>query len=106
MQIEHYLTADGRDPFQEWLDGLKDLRGRIAVLRRIERTAGGNLGDHRYLHDGVAELRIDTGPGYRVYFGRDGERLILLLCGGDKGSQARDIDEACRYWSDWKRRSL
>ncbi len=68
MDVRHYLTADGIDPFQRWLDGVKDLRGRIAILRRIDRMTAGNLGDYKFCRDGVWKLRVDVGPGYRVCY--------------------------------------
>jgi putative addiction module killer protein len=82
--------------FTRWLDGLKDVRARARVLARIERLAGGNPGDVAPVGEGVSELRIDYGPGYRVYFKRSGRELIVLLAGGDKDSQAKDIKTALR----------
>lgn len=80
--------------FEGWLTGLKDAVSRAIIVRRIERVAAGNLGDVRPVGDGVSELRVDYGPGFRVYFVRRGETLIVLLCGGDKTSQPRDIARA------------
>lgn len=80
--------------FEDWLTGLKDAVSRAIIIRRIERVAAGNLGDVRPVGDGVSELRVDYGPGFRVYFVRRGETLIVLLCGGDKASQPRDIARA------------
>ena len=80
--------------FARWLDGLRDLRGRAKVQARIERLIGGNPGDVRPVGAGVSELRINYGPGYRVYYLQKGAELIVLLAGGDKSSQAKDIDEA------------
>lgn len=77
--------------FAEWLSDLKDVMSRAIIVRRIARVASGNMGDVRTLGEGVSELRIDHGPGFRVYFVRRGEALIVLLCGGDKDTQARDI---------------
>ena len=82
--------------FAGWLDDLRDLRARARVQARIERLAGGNPGDVRPVGEGVSELRIDYGPGYRVYFKRYRRELIILLAGGDKRSQARDIKTALR----------
>ena len=82
--------------FARWLDGLRDVRARARVLARIERLAAGNPGDVGPVGEGVSELRIDYGPGYRVYFKRRGQKLIMLLAGGDKGSQAKDIKAALR----------
>ena len=82
--------------FARWIDGLKDVRARARVLARIERLAAGNPGDVAPVSEGVSELRIDYGPGYRVYFKRTGQELIVLLAGGDKNSQARDIKTVLR----------
>jgi putative addiction module killer protein len=82
------------DVFAHWLDGLKDLRARARIQARVERLAAGNPGDVKAAGEGVSELRIDYGPGYRVYFKRRGRRLIVLLAGGDKSSQAKDIKKA------------
>ena len=80
--------------FSRWLSGLKDAKARARILVRIDRLALGNPGDVKPVGKGVSELRISYGPGYRVYFTRRGKTLLLLLCGGDKGSQKRDIAEA------------
>jgi hypothetical protein len=72
VEIRHYVTGTGRDPYQQWLDGLKDLKGRVIIQRRIDRVATGNFGDHRFFQDGVWELRIDYGPGVLRAGGRDG----------------------------------
>jgi putative addiction module killer protein len=88
--------------FDRWLRKLKDRRAVARVLVRIDRLAAGNPGDVRPIGSGISELRIDYGPGYRVYYLKDGGRLILLLCGGDKVSQGKDIKEAHRIAEDWK----
>lgn len=80
--------------FADWLDGLKDRAGRSRILVRIDRLAHGNPGSHRILRQGVSELKIDCGPGYRVYYLQRGKELILLLAGGDKASLAKDIEKA------------
>ena len=82
--------------FAKWLDALRDIRARARVLARIERLAVGHSGDARPVGEGVSELRIDYGPGYRVYFKKRGRSLIILLAGGDKRTQARDIRTALR----------
>jgi putative addiction module killer protein len=82
--------------FARWIDSLQDVRGRARILARIERLAGGNPGDVRRIREGISEMRIDYGPGYRVYFKRRGQELIVLLAGGDKSTQARDIEAALR----------
>lgn len=102
-RILHYL-ADGRDVFSEWLNALPDIEARAAIRVRLDRVRQGNFGDCRPAGEGVWELRVHCGPGYRVYYGEDGPRVVLLLCGGDKGSQRRDIARARRYWADYRRR--
>ena len=82
------------EQFSRWLDGLKDLQGRARIQARIERLASGNPGMHRNLKLGVSELKIDVGPGYRVYYTQRQNLLIILLCGGDKSSQRTDIELA------------
>jgi putative addiction module killer protein len=90
------------EAFDQWLLGLKDRLARIRVLARIDRLAAGNAGDAKPVGAGISELRIDHGPGYRVYFMRRGERLVLLLCGGDKSTQATDIAAAKVIARDWQ----
>lgn len=102
--IEYYVTEDSRKPFKEWLDRLRDVRGRAKIRVRLDRVRLGNLGDKRSVGDGVHELRIDFGPGYRVYFGIESDRVILLLLGGDKSSQNKDIAQSKEYWRDHQRR--
>jgi putative addiction module killer protein len=104
MNVIHYLTESGRDPLQLWLDRLPDLRARVAIVRRLDRLALGNPGDHKALRDGVHELRIDVGSGYRVYFSNVSDSVVLLLCGGVKRTQSADIDRAVRYLVSYKRR--
>jgi putative addiction module killer protein len=104
VEVRRYQTGEGRVPLSEWLDGLRDGRARARIVARMDRLSVGLLGDWRSVGDGVCELRIDYGPGYRVYYGQDGEALILLLCGGDKRTQAKDIEKAHGYWKDYKAR--
>jgi putative addiction module killer protein len=99
-----YSAPDGRRPFQEWIDFLKDQDGRARILVRLERFRLGNVGDWKSVGEGVLELRIDWGPGYRVYFAQDGKEIVLLLCGGEKGTQVRDIKDAKKYWRDYRGR--
>lgn len=101
FEIRHYRTTDGRAPFVEWISVLRDKQARARILARLERLEAGNFGDAKFLGNGVSELRIDWGPGYRVYFGRDGLALIVLLCGGDKRKQDTDIRKAVRAWQDY-----
>jgi putative addiction module killer protein len=96
-----YERTDGRCPFLDWLTGLKEIKTRAAIRARLDRVRLGNLGDSKSVGDGVHELRISFGPGYRVYFGQDGLLLVVLLCGGDKGSQKRDIAKAKTLWREY-----
>lgn len=80
--------------FRDWFDALRDIRAKAQIARRIERAQAGNLGDVTPVGDGVSEMRVHSGPGYRVYFVRRRAEIIILLCGGNKGSQARDIETA------------
>lgn len=84
------------DAFAKWIDGLQDFRARARILVRIERLAAGNPGDVKAVGEGVSELRIDYGPGYRVYYKKRGQKLIILLAGGDKSTQSKDIKSALR----------
>ncbi|MGI0495505.1 type II toxin-antitoxin system RelE/ParE family toxin [Alkalinema pantanalense CENA528] len=102
--VEVYTTSQGTQPFTEWLNSLKDTQGSNKILLRIRRIQMGNLGDHKFIADGVFELRMQFGPGYRVYFGKVENRVILLLCGGDKRSQESDIQKALKYWKDYTER--
>lgn len=104
MEIRIYTDAAGRAPFEEWLIALKDVQGRARIRARIARLQAGNFGDCKPLRDGVQELRIDHGPGYRVYLSRQGPVLVLLLCGSDKSDQDRTIKQALFYLADWKQR--
>lgn len=88
--------------FIEWASKLRDVRAKTRIALRIDRVAIGNLGDIKPVGDGVSELRIDYGPGYRIYFIRDGAVIIILLCGGDKSTQKQDIDRAKRLAKEWK----
>ncbi|MGH8118335.1 MAG: type II toxin-antitoxin system RelE/ParE family toxin [Rhodanobacteraceae bacterium] len=104
IEVRQYQTADGRTPFAEWLADLRDLRAKRAIVARTTRMQAGNRGDWKALGAGVFELRIDIGPGYRVYCGQDGATLVLLLCAGDKRTQTKDIDHAREYWKDYQAR--
>jgi putative addiction module killer protein len=104
-EIRHYLTRSEKDVFMEWRGQLRDTMAKIAIDRRINRMELGNFGDHRFCRDGVWEMRIDMGPGYRVYYAISGAQVILLLSGGDKRNQDAEIDRACAYWQDWQGRA-
>jgi putative addiction module killer protein len=88
------VHVEKTDEYRDWIDGLKDRAGRARILVRVERLIQGNPGQHRELTDGVSELKIDVGPGYRVYYSLRGTRLLLLLAGGDKSTQQKDIATA------------
>lgn len=103
--IRRYRTEDGHEVITEWLAGLKDIRARARIAARIDRLVIGNVGDCKTVRDGVSELRVDYGPGYRVYFGMVGKTIVLLLCGGDKRTQGADIKKAVAYLKDFKRRT-
>ena len=105
IQVLHYQTADGRIPYREWLDTVTDPVGFAAIQVREDRLARGLFGDHKRVGDGVWELRVDTGPGYRVYYARAGKLVVILLCGGDKRSQKTDIKTAKAYWKDYEQRT-
>lgn len=96
-----YADSTGREPFTDWLKSLRDGQTRRRILQRISRMQGGNLGDYKSLKSGVLELRLSFGAGYRVYFGEDGDTLVVLLMGGDKSTQTQDIETAKRYWKEY-----
>ena len=97
-----YQSESGKEPFTEWLYSLRDQKGRRTILKRIGRLEQGLYGDYKSVGDGVFELRIFFGPGYRVYFGEDDGHIVILLNGGDKDSQDKDIKTAQAYWKDYK----
>ena len=104
-EIKNYLTADGRAPFSEWRADLRDRQAKAKIKARLKRIAAGNLGDYRSVGEGVCELRIDYGPGYRIYFAQIGTTIVLILCGGDKSTQERDIRKAIEYWREYRSRN-
>jgi putative addiction module killer protein len=104
MDIRIYTDAQGNRPFDAWLQDLRDVKARATIRARLERVSAGNFGDCKPVRDGVQELRIDLGPGYRVYLSRQCAVLVLLLCGSDKSDQDRAIRQAIDYLNDWKER--
>ncbi len=104
IELLRYQREDGREPFTEWLNALRDKAAQARIRLRLRQVEAGNFGDSRPVGEGVIELRVHVGAGYRVYFGRHGMAVVLLLCGGDKGSQAADIRQAKALWNEWKRR--
>ena len=105
MEIREYVSLNGKVPFVEWIGKLRDNRARIRIRIHLDRVLLGNPGDHKSLGHGLYEMRIHYGPGYRVYYGQEGNQLILLLCGGSKSTQRSDIKLATRYWQDYRSRS-
>jgi putative addiction module killer protein len=104
IEVFRYQTADGEEPLTEWLQSLRDRQAQAKVRIRLKRLEAGIFGDCEPVGDGVLELREHMGAGYRVYFGRHGQTIVILLCSGAKKSQAADIKTAKEYWTDWKRR--
>lgn len=103
IEIRTYRRPDGVSPFDRWLAKLKDERASARVLVQIDRLRLGLAGDWKPVGEGVFELRVHEGKGYRVYFARDGKAIVVLLCGGDKSTQRRDIDMAKAYWRAYRR---
>ena len=104
LEVREYQTAEGKTPLTEWLRGLRDGPTSDRIVARLDRLKAGLLGDWKNVGGGIRELRIDHGPGYRVYYAQEGRTLILLFCGGDKSTQAKDIETAHAYWKDYKTR--
>jgi putative addiction module killer protein len=100
-EITRYITSDGKVPFAIWFDHLRDRRAKLKIKLRLDRVEEGNLGDYRSLGEGLFELKIDYGPGYRLYFGQIASIIVILLCGGDKSTQDRDIEKAREYGRDY-----
>ena len=105
FELLFYRTNTGSVPFREWLDTVSDPIGFSAVQGRLDRLERGLFGDCRQVGNGVWELRVDTGPGYRAYYALAGKHVVLLLCGGKKRSQTADIRTAKAYWSDYEQRT-
>ena len=104
IELVRYQHEDGREPFTEWLRGLRDLKAQARIYARLRQIESGNFGDVKSVGEGVIELRIHVGAGYRVYCGQHGRQMVLLLCGGEKGSQPKDISQAKALWVEWKGR--
>ncbi len=101
-EVLAFRARDGRVPFKEWLNDLNDKKAVGRVLARLARLRLGNPGDCKSVGEGVSEFRVDYGPGYRIYFGQKGRTFVVLLCGGDKRTQDRDIRLAKQYWREFK----
>lgn len=100
VEIRKYCDAQGRVPFDVWMNGLRDIRAKQRIQVRLRRLSLGLEGDWKPVGEGVRELRIPEGKGYRVYYAWDGETVVTLLCGGDKSSQQHDVEQAKTYWRD------
>jgi len=103
ITFRKYRRPNGVIPFDRWVARIKDLRAKARILTQLDRLKLGLPGDWKSVGTGVFELRIFEGKGYRVYFGRDGKAVVILLCGGDKSTQARDIELAKSYWREYRR---
>jgi len=102
MEILKYVTKEEKIPFDEWMDSLKDRRAKARIKIRLDRLIIGLFGDWKSVGDGVFELRISEGQGYRVYYAKEGETIVLLLCGGNKSTQSADIKKAKQYLQDYR----
>ena len=103
-KLRAFRTQDGRVPFTEWFESIRDRTTRSRINSRLNAVKSGYFGDVRAVGEGVQELRFHFGAGYRIYFGEGGDTIVLLLCGGDKSSQPRDIERAKTYWREYKER--
>lgn len=104
-KLLNYQTEDGQQPFRDWFQSLRDKVIVARIRARLERVEQGNLGDAKSVGQGVSELRFAFGSGYRIYFGQAGDTVVILLIGGDKSTQAKDIKQAHQYWADYLRRT-
>ena len=100
--VHIYRDQDGREPVIDWLESIKDITTRARIKNRLRRIELGNLGDTKSIGQGIYEMRLHFGPGYRIYFGQVDNVVVVLLCGGDKGSQVKDIKRAQEHWTDYK----
>ena len=103
IELVVYVTEEGKAPFDDWFDKL-DTVAALKVRTALARIETGNLGDVKPIGQGVSERRITFGPGYRVYFGKDGDKIVILLCGGTKKRQSKDIEQAKAFWDYYKNR--
>lgn len=104
-KIQRYTTVEGKVPFYDWLKSLREVKLQTIINKRLDRLSLGNFGNYKSVGAGVYELRINYGAGYRIYFGLAGAIVVILLCGGDKHTQERDIRKAKEYWNDYKKRT-
>jgi putative addiction module killer protein len=106
IEVFRYQASSGEEPVTDWLHSLRDKQAQAKVRIRLKRLEAGIFGDCEPVGEGVMELREHLGAGYRVYFGRHGQSIVILLCGGSKKTQSSDIRKAREYWADWKRRQV
>ena len=106
IEIEIYETRTGKCPFLDWIEGLKEIHTRAKILTRLDRLKLGNFGDCKSIGGGIYELRIHYGPGMRIYYSKIRRKIVLLLCGGNKGSQKKDIKNAQAFLEDYKAREV
>lgn len=102
--LRTYRTKQGKEPFIDWLESLKDRVGRATITNRLNRVVHGNYGDCEPVGDGIYELKVHPGPGYRVYFSEQNETILLLLLAGSKRTQAKDIKKAKQFWAEFRER--
>jgi putative addiction module killer protein len=103
--VNEYTDEKGKSPYAQWLGCLRDAKAKAKIIMRVDKIELGLFGDVEPVGDGLSELRIHYGPGYRVYYGKEGNKVYLLLCGGDKSTQSKDIKKAKEYWKDHKGRN-
>lgn len=101
-ELQIYQNSNGHEPFTEWLKSIRDQKIRTRIQARLDRLVDGNFGDCEPVGEGISEIRLHFGAGYRIYFGEVKNIIVLLLCGGDKSSQTRDIKRAKTYWQEYK----
>jgi putative addiction module killer protein len=104
VEVFRYRRQDGVEPFTEWLSSIRDKIAQARIRIRLRQIEAGNLGDCKPVGEGVIELRVHVGAGFRVYCGQHGKSIVILLCGGDKSSQPKDIKKAKELWAEWKQR--
>ena len=104
FEVLRYQATNGYEPFTEWIEGIQDKQAQIRLRIRLQRLESGLFGDWVSIGEGIVEMREHHGAGFRIYLGRHRRTIVILLCGGTKRTQARDIKKAREYWSEWKRR--
>ena len=102
IEVKFFKTIEGKEPFIDWYRNLRDRKSRTQIAERLDRIGLGNFGNHKALGAGVYELKIPYGPGFRIYYGIQNKIVIIILCGGDKASQPKDIQKAKEYWALYK----